>query len=474
MKVRIPDWLTKNISIGPRTRRPPSRWERRIAKAMQACAALCLVCFAIWRAHLHYQITRQFGAIRSAGLPTSPQELNRWYAEVPETSNAGIVLDQAFKLLRTFPDKHSNDIAQARLLDRRERWPDEIHARIAEYVTMNGESLAKAREGVHRPQCRYSVDLSYGVEADLPHLAGLKSLARAAGLRAALAVKEGRQADWSSDVRLMLQLATTLDHEPTLISQLVRDSIISMAVKTTERCLSTVSSDEAGELIKTFAGAVRTNAFQIGLIGERASTTPAFRLSRAEWHRVGKTEEGESPKPKPPPLAGRPNPFLWLSGFLERDLSFYLRAMETNIALTALPPPASLVATNVAEQLSDTARRRGYILSGMLIPSIARVTVRDATALAQVRLAQTALALECHRIRYGQLPENLADLTPAFLPALPADPFTGESLRYRRLDKGFIIYSVDRDGHNDGGREKPANWKSTDKTSYDITFTVER
>ena len=43
-----------------------------------------------------------------------------------------------------------------------------------------------------------------------------------------------------------------------------------------------------------------------------------------------------------------------------------------------------------------------------------------------------------------------------------------------RLAKGYVIYSVGNDGHDDGGREKPADWKSTDKTTYDITFTVER
>lgn len=42
------------------------------------------------------------------------------------------------------------------------------------------------------------------------------------------------------------------------------------------------------------------------------------------------------------------------------------------------------------------------------------------------------------------------------------------------LAKGYVIYSVGSDGHDDGGREKPADWKSSDKTTYDITFTVER
>jgi hypothetical protein len=45
---------------------------------------------------------------------------------------------------------------------------------------------------------------------------------------------------------------------------------------------------------------------------------------------------------------------------------------------------------------------------------------------------------------------------------------------YHRLAKGYVIYSVGSDGHDDGGREKPGNAKSSDKTTYDLTFTVER
>ncbi|HKW28405.1 MAG TPA: hypothetical protein VJT54_03650 [Verrucomicrobiae bacterium] len=47
-------------------------------------------------------------------------------------------------------------------------------------------------------------------------------------------------------------------------------------------------------------------------------------------------------------------------------------------------------------------------------------------------------------------------------------------IHYHRLAKGYVIYSVGADGHDDGGREKPANWTSADRATYDITFTVER
>jgi hypothetical protein len=110
----------------------------------------------------------------------------------------------------------------------------------------------------------------------------------------------------------------------------------------------------------------------------------------------------------------------------------------------------------------------------MLLPALGHAILKEANGLAQVRLAQTALAVESFRLAQGKLPEKLDELVPQFLSTVPSDPFDGQSLRYHRLAKGYVIYSVGSDGHDDGGREKPADWKSSDKTTYDITFTVER
>lgn len=476
MRLTLPTWLTRPIWVLPRRqRRPPSRMERRIAKGMQIFVAVCLAGFAAWRVHLHYQITRQFAAIRAAGLPTSPQELDRWYATGPDANNAAVVLTQAFALLRTFPDKRSNEVTQPKLLDRREKWSAETRELIAEQVAMNSNALVVAQSAFHRTQCRYPVDLSYGIEAELPHLSGLKSLARAAALRAVLSAKAGQAVHWPRDIHFMLQLAATLEQEPLVISQLVRNAIVTMAVQTTERCLNAVPATEAASgLAEAFAKSARTNLLPRGLVGERAGAIPTFRMSRAEWSRVGQSEENSAPATKPPPLAGRPNPFLWLSGFLERDLNFYLRAMETNIALAALPPPASLIATNVAEQLTGLAQRRVYVLSGMVLPALSRAIVRDTQTRARVSLVQAALAIERYRAEHGRLPETLSDLTPTYLPVVPADPFTGRALQYRPQESSFVLYSVDRNGHDDGGRQKSLNAKSSDTTDYDLVFTVER
>ena len=110
----------------------------------------------------------------------------------------------------------------------------------------------------------------------------------------------------------------------------------------------------------------------------------------------------------------------------------------------------------------------------MILPAMSGSVIKEADSFARIRLAITAIAIERFRLARGKLPENLNELTPQFLTNVPTDPFNDEPLLYHRLSKGYVIYSVGLDGHDDGGRERRRVTKFTDKTSYDITFIVER
>jgi hypothetical protein len=75
------------------------------------------------------------------------------------------------------------------------------------------------------------------------------------------------------------------------------------------------------------------------------------------------------------------------------------------------------------------------------------------TWLAVRRLAVTTLAIERYRRAHdGDPPRNLAPLVPAYLPALPVDPFTGKSLVYTPSASDYLLYSVDVNRTDDGGQ----------------------
>ncbi|MGB2906430.1 MAG: hypothetical protein WBB73_04985, partial [Candidatus Aminicenantaceae bacterium] len=72
---------------------------------------------------------------------------------------------------------------------------------------------------------------------------------------------------------------------------------------------------------------------------------------------------------------------------------------------------------------------------------------------AMIDTARIGLACKIYRNRHGKFPEAMNDLSPEILTEIPLDPFTGESLIYRKEGDGFIVYSVGSNLKDDGGRE---------------------
>lgn len=108
-----------------------------------------------------------------------------------------------------------------------------------------------------------------------------------------------------------------------------------------------------------------------------------------------------------------------------------------------------------------------------MLPSLKDAVEAEGDKLAFLRAARTALAIERFRLNQaGDLPETLAQLRPAWLAELPVDPFDGRPIRYRRTEHGYVVYSLGRDGREDGGKEG----KSGRSVAFgrDTTFTVER
>jgi hypothetical protein len=451
-----------------------SSFFHKLLRAGGVLFLLCLCLFVWWRTALYHEINNRFKQLRAAGIPVSGTELNTWLRPVPDAENGALVLARAFDLVGNFPDNRSNEVASAAILARTNEWSLETRRLVEEYVQTNEAALSKAREALSFSRFRFPIDFSFWPETELPHLRQLKDLARTGALQAALAAEEGRADEWPEHVGFQLKMAATLESEPTTISQLVRYRILSMAAKVTERSLNRAIPNGAAcsNLQTAFAQAGGTNPLPLALIGERAMAIPLFRLSWAEIQSRSQEDQQETQPRKLQSLSGIPAGPFWISGFFERDLNFYLETMDKSIALASLPPPKCLELTKHIDSAVNVAMEKHYILTGMLLGS-SGITIRASTQ-AYIELAITALAVERFRHAQGRLPDDLKELAPQFLDAIPTDPFDGAALRYRRLTRGYVVYSVGQDGHDDGGREVPEHRKATDHSTYDITFTVER
>jgi hypothetical protein len=70
------------------------------------------------------------------------------------------------------------------------------------------------------------------------------------------------------------------------------------------------------------------------------------------------------------------------------------------------------------------------------------------------RLLVVELALRAFQIDHGELPDDLDHLRPAYISAIPLDPFDpgGGRLKYLRTNDGHILYSFGPDKFDDGGQ----------------------
>ncbi|QDV84928.1 hypothetical protein [Planctomycetes bacterium TBK1r] len=70
---------------------------------------------------------------------------------------------------------------------------------------------------------------------------------------------------------------------------------------------------------------------------------------------------------------------------------------------------------------------------------------------AGLRLLMVEFAARLFDAKQRRLPTSIEELVPEFLPAVPLDPFSGNSLIYRQTDSGYVVYSTGPNRTDDGG-----------------------
>jgi len=436
---------------------------------------LLVLALLIWRAYLGTTINRQLRLLRTAGLPVNGEELNRWYTAVPDAQNAALVLTQAFALRVNYPDSRSNLILNFKLPQRGALLTPEQAELLRGYVSLNEERLKKADEALKLSACRYPIDCSLLMYTPLPHLAWLKDICELHQYAALLSLTSGNVSAASSNIVTILALARTLEHEPAVISQYVRTKLISLAFATLEHRAggSTFSSDEIARLRSAFEQADPAGMAVIGLIGERALTTPYFTISQAEVARIRPPDQSAEPEQNSPLPCYGPA-ILRLLGYYQLDYGSYLIGMNKALMLLSNPPPFNLRAGGYFAGAGEGSKKRHRTMSAQVFTSYIGIAARENEGIAQQRLALTALAVEGFRDKRGRLPETLAELIPEFMEAVPEDPFTGLDLDFKRRESGYVIYSFGRDREDNNGLEQAEKKQADDQKSYDITFTVDR
>jgi hypothetical protein len=252
--------------------------------------------------------------------------------------------------------------------------------------------------------------------------------------------------------RAMLNAGRTLYDEPTYISQLIRVACCSMALNSLERTLAQGDPPPGslGAIEPILADEEKMPLLLIASRGERAICQRAMeclRSGKLNWAVLGGMPSGSTGR-------AAQSAFRWLGGgFITRNHADVLDFTSTVVEIAKKPEQEQIVGlTNLHATLPEHG-----VLVKLLMPAGIKVNNAFVRYRASLRCALVMVALEKYRQANGRWPKSLAELTPAFIPAVPMDPFDFQPLRYKRLADGVVVYSIGEDRIDNGGKLNRAN-----------------
>lgn len=377
-------------------------------------------------------------SIKEAGYPVTLAGLHAWYAEPPPGENGAAAYLEAFNALAP------------------------TSADAPTFLEDNAKALQLLRQAATGKKCRYPVDLAVGYEALLPHLVKVKTCSEFLK-QAAIAQADGGRMDLAAQSIVDGWLvAQSLEDEPTLISQRVRMAAeINMQNALAEVLSRKAFSEAELVLLKgTFRDPDGVKGITRSLAGERAMALGIFELPPEKLAKIMAVAGAKDFAAE----AYRKSPAY------EADMSFYLDRAGELVAASAIPFPDCLEEVGRCSEQIKEAKGKGFQISALMLPALAAGMRRAGEVAAQRRATQAGLAVERHRATHANaLPDTLKQLVPQFLAAVPADPFDGKPLRFKK-EVGFVIYSVGKDMGDDGGTPR----QGKEDSGYDITFVVRR
>ncbi len=266
------------------------------------------------------------------------------------------------------------------------------------------------------------------------------------------------QADESLDRALcLLHLERAVGDESFEISQIVRMAALQVGPRSIECTLAWTSSPSEQKLADVQAELLRLSAL--------SRLKVIFRAARATTYRLTENLESGALDPNAAPAGSLPPDTSWRVSLQRRhwpgqkaDALGYFNRM---VAVADLPSEQRLDAAIQIQREFDqwmhaTAQTPMSRLFRLMPPTSFILTDADTRTIGVLRATATAVAFERFRLKHGRFPTALAELTPDFLTAIPADPYTGRPLLYKKTDDGAVVYSTGRDRTDDGGTKLSA------------------
>lgn len=351
-----------------------------------------------------------------------------------------------------------------------------------EVVQRHRATLDLLRRATDREVCRFSRDWHRpDMGMILPEIQSMRDAARLLAVSARIQAVEGHADEALRDVACIARMSRHAASEPILVSGLVGIALDTLALDTLVRVLPAVDARlveriDLDELVGPPPAIVH------GVFGEEAFGLAAF-ANLADSRSAGDTLAlliglipVDSPTDRQRPWLASPLLCLYRVFLLPSDLAAYRTLMQGWQRMAANPKPFVVQRRELEELGESLNKRRTGLLTQAILPALDGILTATASGEARHAVARSLVAATRQRIATGSLPARLDDIDTSWLPARPGDPFTGERMTERQLlrsamrDEGLAIWSVGRNGVDDGG--PPIADAESGRANDDVGFVL--
>jgi hypothetical protein len=365
---------------------------------------------------------------------------------IPDSQNAARVYELAFESLDMDTDSNIIDWAfpVCKWLDSRDPSNRPSDTQIREILRKYSRGLKQLRRAAGMGQCSFegywgSKDL---LNVLLSEVSSMRSASELLAADARICAIDGDLAGAIADINALFAIAEHVTRKPTMITALAAVSIETRAAGTMEIVLAggRAAATELAELkIDPLFSHVR-------MVRSALRSEEAMALSTLAT--LGDPSDQKIPS-------------RYLPEVLIPMYRVFLMSDEIEACKIASAEWRRLAAMphHEARELWKTMPQRlrekqiGF-LTPKMAPAIGRYPDRAAEGDAKHRLAQLAVAVAIFHAQTGAMPEDLEKLVPAYIEAIPADPFDGKPLRMiGPKDNRLTLYSIGPDLKDDGGKE---------------------
>jgi hypothetical protein len=413
----------------------PKRLIKRIAIGFGIVIGLLLVVNGVLAWMAQHRLDRKIAELRAAGEPASLAELAP--KPVAAEKNAATYLERACTDLTKFSQdwdkrfdgtalgKQLDELAERDLLPNREQ-QSAMRPILDAYGTVLPTIENAAKCDQYASRLDFNVPPRQFLDRYLEFVPSLRILARFVRWNMMIATADGKP---DSAIRLgvqALRLTRQYDQEPLLISRLVSIAVRRMMFASINTAVRQEGVSEAARMeldselalhenLTPLMTALRTErAFAIPYSVEQAGAIPAF----VRWGVLN-----------------------WCLGELDaEDVAYRV---------------ATLPMDQIRRQWNPIEKRTTWpqldsIKDRLIMPAIVATFESSFRSVAQARCLRIVNALGEYRQKTGKEAESIEQLS------LPhdaiIDPCSGKPLRITKTDAGWIVYSVYRNGDDDGGK----------------------